>query len=304
MKLVREIDFLAGSREEQLPDFESDFPYIASCAELDQYAEGIVPWHWHKAVEVFYIEHGKLEYTTPNGHYVFPKGSGGMVNSNVLHTTKPQGNNTVQLLHIFDTSLVGGAPENRIVQKYIMPIVTSGELDVIPLYPDNPEQKEILNLIRDTFDLSEQEFGYELKLRDRLAEIWLSFFKMSSSVIEKRKTDTRANDRIKLMMVYVHENFADKITVSNLAKAGYLSERDCFRVFRECLHMTPIEYITNYRLQKACYMLVHTRDTISAISQECGLGSSSFFGKTFRANIGITPREYRRKWQDNDTLCH
>ena len=66
----------------------------------------------------------------------------------------------------------------------------------------------------------------------------------------------------------------------------------------------PIEYITNYRLQKACYMLVHTRDAISAISQECGLGSSSFFGKTFRANIGITPREYRRKWQDNDTLCH
>ncbi len=56
----------------------------------------------------------------------------------------------------------------------------------------------------------------------------------------------------------------------------------------------PIEYITNYRLQKACYMLVHTRDTISAISQECGLGSSSFFGKTFRANIGITPREYRK----------
>ena len=55
-----------------------------------------------------------------------------------------------------------------------------------------------------------------------------------------------------------------------------------------------IEYITNYRLQKACYMLVHTRDTISAISQECGLGSSSFFGKTFRANIGITPREYRK----------
>ena len=41
---------------------------------------------------------------------------------------------------------------------------------------------------------------------------------MSFSVIEKKKTSTRANDRIKLMMVYVHENFADKITVSDLAK--------------------------------------------------------------------------------------
>ena len=33
------------------------------------------------------------------------------------------------------------------------------------------------------------------------------------------------------MMVYVHENFADKITVSDLAKVGYISERDCFSSF-------------------------------------------------------------------------
>ena len=299
MKIVRGIDFLEGSREEQLPNFESNFPYIASRAELNQYAEGIVPWHWHKAVEVFYIERGNLEYSTPNGYYIFPQGSGGMVNSNVLHTTKPQ-DNTVQLLHIFDPSLIGGETENRIVQKYIMPIITSGELDMIPLYPDNLEQKEVLDLIKNAFNLSEQEFGYELKLRERLTEIWLSLFKMSFSVIEKKKTNTRANDRIKLMMVYVHENFADKITVSDLAKVGYISERDCFRVFQECLHMTPIEYITNYRLQKACYMLVHSKDTISAISQECGLGSSSFFGKTFREHIGMTPMEYRKKWRNSD----
>ena len=300
MKIVRGIDFLEGSREEQLPDFKSDFPYIASRAELDQYAEGIVPWHWHKTVELFYIERGNLEYNTPNGHYVFPQGSGGMVNSNVLHTTKPQGSNTVQLLHIFDPSFIGGGTENIIVQKYIIPITTSGELDMIPLYPDNSEQKEVLDLIKGAFALSEQEFGYELKLREQLVEIWLLLFKMSSSVIKKKKTDTRANDRIKLMMIYVHENFADKITISDLAKAGYISERDCFRVFQECLHMTPIEYITNYRLQKACYMLVHSNDTISVISQECGLGSSSFFGKTFREYIGMTPMEYRRKWQNND----
>ena len=157
MKIVRGIDFLEGSREEQLPNFESNFPYIASRAELNQYAEGIVPWHWHKAVEVFYIERGNLEYSTPNGYYIFPQGSGGMVNSNVLHTTKPQGDNTVQLLHIFDPSLIGGETENIIVQKYIMPIITAGELDMIPLYPDNLEQKEVLDLIKKAFNLSEQE---------------------------------------------------------------------------------------------------------------------------------------------------
>lgn len=73
------------------------------------------------------------------------------------------------------------------MKKYIMPIITSGELDMIPLYSNNLEQKEILDLIRNAFNLSEKEFGYELKLRERLTEIWLSLFKVSFSVIEKRK---------------------------------------------------------------------------------------------------------------------
>ena len=34
---------------------------------------------------------------------------------------------------------------------------------MIPLYSNNLEQKEILDLIRNAFNLSEKEFGYELK---------------------------------------------------------------------------------------------------------------------------------------------
>lgn len=77
MKLIRGIEFCAGSREERLPDFAPDFPYIASRAEMDFYPERFVPWHWHSAVEVFYMESGSLEYSTPQGKAVFPQGSGG-----------------------------------------------------------------------------------------------------------------------------------------------------------------------------------------------------------------------------------
>ena len=54
MKKIRQIQFHAGSQEELLPDFGMDFPYIASRAELDQYPDHFVPWHWHKAVAVSY----------------------------------------------------------------------------------------------------------------------------------------------------------------------------------------------------------------------------------------------------------
>ena len=101
MKKIQEIIFHPGGKEEILPDFMPDFPYIASWVESDRYMGCFAPWHWHKAVELFYIENGTLEYHTPEGKILFSKGSGGMVNSNILHMTKvaSQTRQTTQLLH-------------------------------------------------------------------------------------------------------------------------------------------------------------------------------------------------------------
>ena len=61
MKDITNIEFRSGSKEERLPGFAPDFPYIASRAELDKYIGRFVPWHWHKTVELFYVESGVLE---------------------------------------------------------------------------------------------------------------------------------------------------------------------------------------------------------------------------------------------------
>lgn len=149
-KKVHHIEYRNESKEELLPDFSPDFPYISSCTELDQCLEGIIPWHWHKEVELFYMESGSLEYYTPGGVLVFPAGSGGLINSNVLHMTKihEKGRPVAQLLHIFDPSLVGGRQGSRIEQKYVAPIVTSSQLEAIPLSPDVPEHGPVLEALR------------------------------------------------------------------------------------------------------------------------------------------------------------
>lgn len=303
MKTICSIEFYAGSKEELLPDFADDFPYIASRAELNRYIGGFVPWHWHRAIELFYIESGSLEYDTPGGKIVFPAGSGGMVNSNVLHMTKAlsQTEHTIQLLHIFDLSLLSGEPGSRIEKTYFAPVVTAPQIEIIPLFPDNRTQEKILELIFHSFQLSNTEFGYELKLRDALSNIWLMLFQLSLPVQKKDGRPTKSCDQIKLMMIYIHEHYPEKITISNLAAAAYISERECFRVFRDCLHMTPAEYIRTYRLQTACRLLAKGQEPITAVGRSCGLGSSSYFGKTFREYAHCTPSEYRKKWQDYNT---
>lgn len=302
MKNIHNIEFYTGSKEELLPDFTGEFPYIASRSELDKYMGHFVPWHWHRAVELFYMESGSLEYYTPGGKILFSAGSGGMVNSNVLHMTKAMSRTekNIQVLHIFNTSLLAGEQGSRIEEKYITPIVTAPQIEIIPVFPGNEIQDKILALILEAFCFSNDMFGYEMKLREVLSEIWLMLFEISRPMLEKGGKYSKGNDKIKIMMIYIHEHYSEKISIRELAASAYLSERECFRVFHDCLHMTPIEYIKNYRLQMACQMLARGRESVTAIGHACGLGSSSYFGKVFREYTHCTPLEYRRKWQDCD----
>ena len=302
MRKTLGIELKENSREEQLPGFTAEFPYIASCALLHEYREPMVPWHWHKALELFIMESGTLEYTTPNGKWVFPAGSGGLVNSNVLHSSRilPSEGSKIQLLHLFDASFIAGEHGSRMEAKYVLPLTAAPGLELIPLYPDDPQQARLLGEIRQAFDLPEDGWGYEFELRERLTRIWLALFEMARPAMSGRPGDHGADDKIKAMMIYIHEHFQEPISVEQLARTVHISRRACFRLFQEHLHMTPVEYMRSYRLQKACQMLANGKEPITQIAYSCGLGSSSYFGKVFRERFGCSPAQYREEWHDRN----
>lgn len=298
MKDIKKVELLSGSREENLPDFVSEFPYIASRVQLDYN----VPWHWHRGLELFYVKSGSLEYSTPQGKWMFHTGSGGIVNSGVLHATKSLtgGKPAQQFIHIFDPELIAGQQGGRIERKYVTPVTSATWVEMIPLHPQREEQAEILELIRKSFELRKEEFGYEIRLREMLSNIWLQIFDISQELLVETVAVNKSSDKLKIMMAYIHEHYAGKILVSELAQVAYVSERECFRAFRDCLHQTPIEYIRSYRLQMACQRLATGHESLTGISHSCGLGSSSYFAKVFKDEFDCSPMEYRRRWQNSD----
>lgn len=302
MLQIQGIDLNEGTREELLPGFRADFPYIATCAQLERYASPDIPWHWHRAVELFYMESGSLEYTTPKGQWLFTARSGGFVNSNVLHTTRVLHPDikTTQLLHIFDPSFLGGGPGSRIDFKYILPLTANSALVLIPLFPDNPRHTTVLDTIREAFALDPSEDGYELLLRHKLTEAWLALLRLSPPADTLPHSGT--DDKIKTILIYIHEHYRSPISVDELAAAVHISKRVCFRLFQEHLHTTPTSYIRSFRLQKACQLLSETVHPIDQIGDICGLGAPSYFGKVFRLQFGITPTQYRQKWHDRDSF--
>ncbi len=272
MRITRNLEFQIGSKEEKLPYSTADFPYVASRAELDYYRESFVPWHWHNAVELFYIESGELKYYTPNKTIVFSAGSAGMVNSNVLHMTEIQTHSekNVQLLHIFDPKLLAGDSRSAIGQKYITPM-TASSIEIAAFNPEIPEQAVVIDSIRKAFLLSENEFGYEINVRNALSQIWLQIFKMCASVLQEKKQSANSTaDKLKRMMIYIHEHYSEKISVPELAETAFLSERECYRTFRNHLHMAPVEYIKSYRIQAARQMLADSQIPITEIGYACG----------------------------------
>lgn len=302
MLQIQSIELDKESGEELLPGFQSDFPYIATCAQLDRYASPNIPWHWHRAVELFYIESGSLEYTTPTQTQIFPAGSGGFVNSNVLHASKVLTPHikTTQLLHIFDPSFLGGISGSRIDSKYILPVTANPALEMIPLSPDDSLQAEVLDIIRNAFALNPAEDGYELLLRNLLTEVWIKLARLVPKTKFAHQSGTE--DQIKTMLIYIHNHYRRTISVDELAASVHTSKRVCFRLFQEQLHTTPVAYMRSFRLQKACQMLESTNLPVARIGEECGLGAPSYFGKIFREQFGLSPAQYRQKWHNRDSF--
>lgn len=293
MKEIDSIRLFPGGNEEQLPDYSPDFPCITTRASLYKYADPRIPWHWHRAGELFYVESGTLEYTTPSGIWVFPAGTGGFVNSNVLHSSRiltPEAP-TVQLLHLFDPTFLAGAPAGRLYQKYIYPMTASG-LEVVPIGTEN---QDILDILRESFSLSEETRSYEFALRQLLTEIWL---KLLEQLPGEGCTVSSGDEAVKAMMDYIHGHFQEPITVDQIAQAGLVSRRGCFRLFQQRLHSTPVLYLRDYRLRQACILLAETNATMTEIANRCCLGSSSYFGQQFRQVYEMTPSQYRKRWHN------
>ena len=113
--------------------------------------------------------------------------------------------------------------------------------------------------------------------------------KIAEKQEQGNKELSRISGKIKMMLLYIYEHYPEKITVQQVAEAAFISERECFRVFRDCLQTPPGESL----MEEGC-------ETVTAIGQACGLGSSSYFGRIFRETMGMTPVEYRKQWRDSD----
>ena len=70
------------------------------------------------------------------------------------------------------------------------------------------------------------------------------------------------------------------------------------RVFRSCYGITPTDYINSLRLKDAAWRLKTSEQKIIQIVYDCGFNNLSYFNRAFKAQYGLSPKEYREKNRD------
>lgn len=83
-------------------------------------------------------------------------------------------------------------------------------------------------------------------------------------------------------------------TIDQLAHESGLSRSVFADRFREMMEMTPAQYMTMWRMQKACEYLLEGDLSTDAIAEKVGYQSLASFSKVFKKVVGTGPGQYRR----------
>lgn len=99
--------------------------------------------------------------------------------------------------------------------------------------------------------------------------------------------------QIKSVLEYVEQNYSSAITLDILADIAGMNPKYFCRIFKEITHQTPMDYVILYRIEQAARLLSTTDLSVIDIGMDCGFNDCSYFIRTFKKHMKMTPNKYR-----------
>ena len=108
---------------------------------------------------------------------------------------------------------------------------------------------------------------------------------------------------IKAIQLYIEENFEEKLSIEGLAKKFAVSNRNLIRRFKKATQNTPYEYIQRVKVEVAKKRFESSILNINQVMYTVGYNDEKAFRKTFKKYTGLSPLEYRRKYNREIALA-
>ncbi|WP_461225345.1 AraC family transcriptional regulator [Lacticaseibacillus suihuaensis] len=94
---------------------------------------------------------------------------------------------------------------------------------------------------------------------------------------------------------YIDDHYESEITLTGIASVLGFNPQYFARFFKKNTGTTFGRFLTDYRLMKACFLLVDSDDPMPIVAATCGFGSVKTFHHAFKAYMGVAPLSYRHR---------
>lgn len=136
-----------------------------------------------------------------------------------------------------------------------------------------------------------------------LLYLLLSLLAEYGPVTPIEQQDSRAEIYVEKVKEIVETNFAQKITIEDIARIIGLNRSYLCSLFKQQMNTSIQEYLIRIRVQKACEMMGNVELTIGDISRSVGYNDPLLFSKMFKKIKGASLRITDQKPNDNSSCC-
>lgn len=161
------------------------------------------------------------------------------------------------------------------------------DMNLFHLY-NTPELTDLINKLFQTI-MSDH------LLKDALADLVFNELIIrllqTQSILSTDMVKAEGNAALHHIRTYIDAHLSESITIETLEKQANMSKSSLFRLFKNELGITPIEYIIRTRMRQAKRLLRKTK----SVKETCfslGFNDVNYFVRLFKSRVGVTPGAY------------
>jgi AraC family transcriptional regulator, melibiose operon regulatory protein len=269
-----------------------ELPVACYKTTINQNINGHIPLHWHDEIQFVLVVEGEGIFQINEEKVIIQKGEGLFINSGCLHMAKDQ--NDTGCVYICLNVSPRFVLSQELYTTYVKPYIQATNLPYLHLEPKEIWAKNILDAVEKIKELIQQKSAYyEIDLNIQLSLIWKNIIKNGFN-LKYEQAESLKSQRMKQMLNWIHLHYAEKILLEDIARAGQLSRSECCRYFRRILKTTPLNYVTDYRIQKSVILLQQPESNVTDVGYQVGFNSTSYFIDKFRRSMNMTPLAYKK----------
>lgn len=256
-----------------------------------------VDLHWHHSMEMISIIKGSYLFEINLETYRLNAGDICFLNSGDLHRITGLEKDTIHDVLIFDPHILEFAYPDELQEQIIAPFINHEHIFRNILRNDDPLHSITAPFVDRLLKLSiEKQPNWYLSCKLLLLELLAvltgtDFLRQAESAWSA--SDKQKINRYKEIVSYMEQHYADRISLNDLANHVSCNSQYLCRFFKEITGCSPIQYLVNYRIDRACMLLTDTTMPVLEISMECGFDNVSYFIRKFRQLKGCTPHQFR-----------